>query len=59
MTEVGTPLCFWVQHADTAKDIEQMMERLRASLSANPPVPGSYTARRGDLCAALFIDNNW
>jgi len=35
------------------------MDDLHAELSTNPPLPGSYTARKGDLCAALFVDNNW
>lgn len=59
ITEVETPLSFWAQHAESGPEIEQMMERLRSTLAANPPLPGSYTARRGDLCAALFLDNNW
>ena len=35
------------------------MDDLHNELSSNPPLPGSYTARKGDLCAALFVDNNW
>lgn len=35
------------------------MDDLHTELSSNPPLPGSYTARKGDLCAALFVDNNW
>ena len=35
------------------------MADLHNELSTNPPLPGSYTARKGDLCAALFVDNNW
>ncbi|CAB4015938.1 staphylococcal nuclease domain-containing 1-like, partial [Paramuricea clavata] len=59
ITEVEGPQCFWVQHADSGTEIEQMMERLRTNLADNPPVPGSFTPRRGELCAALFTDNNW
>lgn len=39
--------------------LEKLMDDLHAELSTNPPLPGSYTARKGDLCAALFVDNNW
>ena len=35
------------------------MDDLHNELSSNPPLPGSYTARKEDLCAALFVDNNW
>ena len=59
VTEVEDNLNFWAQNAEKGPEIEQMMERLRTSLAANPPLPGSFTARRGDLCAALFVDNNW
>ena len=39
--------------------LEKLMDDLHNELSSNPPLPGSYTARKGDLCAALFVDNNW
>ena len=39
--------------------LEKLMDDLHTELSSNPPLPGSYTARKGDLCAALFVDNNW
>ncbi len=33
---------------------------MRASLSAEPPLPGSYKARRGDFCVAKFSqDDMW
>ena len=39
--------------------LEKLMDDLHSELSNNPPLPGSYTARKGDLCAALFVDSNW
>ena len=39
--------------------LEKLMDDLHNELSSNPPLPGSYTARKEDLCAALFVDNNW
>ena len=39
--------------------LEKLMDDLHTELSSNPPLPGSYTARKGDLCAALFVDNSW
>lgn len=35
------------------------MAELRAELHTNPPLPGSYTPKKGDLCAAKFIDDLW
>lgn len=43
----------------TGGQLEKLMADLHNELSTNPPLPGSYTARKGDLCAALFVDNNW
>ena len=35
------------------------MVQLRTDLTNNPPLPGSFTPRKGDMCAGLFIDNLW
>jgi len=35
------------------------MEQLRSELDNNPPLPGSYTPKKGDLCAAKFSDGEW
>ena len=35
------------------------MEQMRTELTANPPLPGSYTPKKGDLCAAKFTDDEW
>ena len=43
----------------TGSQLEKLMDDLHNELSTSPPLPGSYTARKGDLCAALFVDNNW
>lgn len=39
--------------------LEQLMEQLRSELESTPPLPGAYTPRTGDLCAAQFVDNQW
>lgn len=59
ITETKQSLSFWAQHVDSGGQLEKLMDDLHAELSTNPPLPGSYTARKGDLCAALFVDNNW
>jgi len=35
------------------------MTDLHTELSSNPPLPGSYTPRKGDVCAAQFVDDSW
>lgn len=39
--------------------LEQLMEQLRSELEATPPLPGAFTPRSGDLCAAKFVDDQW
>jgi len=35
------------------------MEQMRSELDSNPPLPGSYMPKKGDLCAAKFSDGEW
>lgn len=39
--------------------LESLMETMRAEIAAQPPVEGSYSARRGDYCIAKFADGEW
>jgi len=39
--------------------LETLMEQMRSELDNNPPLPGSYTPKKGDLCAAKFSDGEW
>lgn len=39
--------------------LESLMETMRAEIAAQPPVEGSYAARRGDYCIAKFADGEW
>lgn len=59
VTEVGEDLSFFAQNVETGPQLEKLMEQLRSDLMATPPLPGSYTPRRGDLCAAKFTDAEW
>ncbi|VDK43460.1 unnamed protein product [Anisakis simplex] len=53
-------LKFAAQDVDQGPKLEQMMKDLRDELKTNPPVIGSYTPRRGDLCVARFsVDKLW
>ncbi|PIK48262.1 putative nuclease domain-containing protein 1 [Apostichopus japonicus] len=59
VTEVGKELDFYAQHAESGPQLEQLMEQLRSELEATPPLPGAFTPRSGDLCAAKFVDDQW
>ena len=39
--------------------LEKLMEQLRQELGTNPPLPGAYTPKKNDLCAAKFVDGEW
>ena len=40
--------------------LEKLMEEMRGAMESEPPLPGSYTPKRGDLCAARFsADGQW
>jgi len=39
--------------------LETLVEQMRSDLDNNPPLPGSYTPKKGDLCAAKFSDGEW
>ena len=39
--------------------LDKLMEQLRGELTTNPPLPGAYKPKRGELCAAKFVDGEW
>ena len=40
--------------------LESMMDQMRQEMENNPPLPGAYTPKRGDVCAAKFSgDGQW
>ncbi|XP_062586352.1 staphylococcal nuclease domain-containing protein 1-like [Saccostrea cucullata] len=60
VTEVGDDLKFYAQLVDNGPQLEKLMDQLRQDMEANPPLPGAYTPKRNDLCAAKFSqDNEW
>ncbi|KAK3097810.1 hypothetical protein FSP39_013410 [Pinctada imbricata] len=60
VTEVGDELKFYAQYVDNGPQLEKLMEQLRQDMETNPPLPGSYTPKRGDTCAAKFsADDEW
>jgi staphylococcal nuclease domain-containing protein 1 len=59
VTEVTPDLRFYAQNTETGPMLEQLMEQLRTELANNPPLPGSYSPKKGDMCAAKFVDGEW
>lgn len=60
ITEVTNELHFFAQSTDSGPKLEQLMTKLRQEFKNSPPVSGSYSPRRGDLCAAKFSeDEEW
>lgn len=60
VTEVTAELTFYAQSVDKGPALDAMMAKIRQDFSSNPPLAGSYTPKKGDLCAAKFsADNDW
>lgn len=60
ITEITPELHFFAQRADQGIELETLMSKLRKEFQTAPPLPGAYTAKRNDLCAAQFSeDNEW
>jgi len=60
ITEVSREsLNFYAQFVDDGPKLEKLMEEVNQELKANPPLPGAYTPKRGELCAAKFEDGFW
>ncbi|GLD48400.1 staphylococcal nuclease domain-containing protein 1, partial [Lates japonicus] len=59
VTEITDNLHFYTQDVETGGQLESLMETMRAEIAAQPPVEGSYSARRGDYCIAKFADGEW
>lgn len=51
---------FHAQAVDDGPKIEELLNRLREEAKVNPPTPGAYKPKRGDLVMARFSeDNQW
>jgi len=59
ITEITPELHFYAQKVDQGPALEQLTLQLRQELNTNPPLAGSYTPKKGDLCAAKFSDGEW
>ncbi|XP_052242771.1 staphylococcal nuclease domain-containing protein 1-like [Dreissena polymorpha] len=60
VTDVGADLKFHAQTVENGPRLEKLMEDLRIDMETNPPLPGAYTPKKGDMCAARFSeDQQW
>ncbi|KAG5893662.1 hypothetical protein JTB14_028816 [Gonioctena quinquepunctata] len=60
VTEVTPEGSFYVQKISEGPKAEALFAKLRQEFQANPPLPGAFTPKRGDLCAAKFtLDDEW
>ncbi|GIY94809.1 staphylococcal nuclease domain-containing protein 1 [Caerostris extrusa] len=58
--EDPSDLIFYAQHYDDGPKLEELMTELRQEFSSNPPLVGSYTPKKGELCAAKYAeDDEW
>ncbi|XP_050292881.1 staphylococcal nuclease domain-containing protein 1 isoform X2 [Anthonomus grandis grandis] len=60
VTEVTNEGTFFVQRISEGPKAEALFAKLRQEFDANPPLPGAYNPKKGDICAAKFtLDDNW
>lgn len=57
VTDVRLDLTFYAQHVDEGPKLDELMQKFRKEFTSSPPLPGSYTPKKGDLCAALFPED--
>ncbi|KAG8198549.1 hypothetical protein JTE90_026450 [Oedothorax gibbosus] len=56
--EDPTGIIFYAQHHDEGPKLEELLTELRQELTSNPPLVGSYTPKKGELCAAKYSDDD-
>merc|ERR1712109_231684 len=56
VTEEGK---FYACNVSDGPALETLMDGLRTEFATSPPLAGAYTPKRGDLCAAKFVDDQW
>ncbi|XP_021917779.1 staphylococcal nuclease domain-containing protein 1 isoform X1 [Zootermopsis nevadensis] len=53
-------LHFYAQLVEQGSKLEQLMGKIRQEFVSNPPLPGAFTPKRGEMCAAKFtVDDQW
>merc|ERR1711963_1284685 len=56
VTEEGK---FYACNVADGPALETLMEGLGTEFATSPPLAGAYTPKKGDLCAAKFVDDQW
>lgn len=59
VTEVTDDAHIYAQHVDEGPKLVGLMNQLREEFQQNPPLAGSYQPRKGEVCAAKFVDDEW
>jgi len=59
VTEVTAEAHIYAQHVDEGPKLVTLMNQLREEFTQNPPLAGSYQPRKGEVCAAKFVDDEW
>ncbi|BET03491.1 Ebna2 Hypothetical protein protein P100 [Nesidiocoris tenuis] len=53
-------LSFWCQYAAQGQKLNALQAKLSQEMAANPPLAGSFTPKKGEMCAAKYpVDDMW
>jgi len=59
VTEVTADARIYTQVISEGPKLETLMGEIRTEFTDNPPLAGAYQPKRGDVCAAKFVDDQW
>ncbi|XP_064077337.1 staphylococcal nuclease domain-containing protein 1-like [Macrobrachium nipponense] len=59
ISEVSRDGTLYGQYCSDGPALEQLMSNIHHEFTARPPLGGAYVPKRGDLCAAQFVDGAW
>jgi len=59
ITEVTDDGRIYGQNVSDRPALEKIAAALEDGYKSSPPTPGAYRPKRGDICGARFVDDNW
>jgi len=59
VSEVTPEGKFYACNVADGPALETLMDGLRSEFTSNPPLAGAYSPKKGDICAAKFVDDQW
>uniref|UniRef100_A0A0K2U0R1 Staphylococcal nuclease domain-containing protein 1 n=1 Tax=Lepeophtheirus salmonis TaxID=72036 RepID=A0A0K2U0R1_LEPSM len=59
VTETTSDFKIFVQRTEDESKLSMLMKQLREEFITNPPLAGVYQPKKGDICAAKFVDDEW